>query len=168
MTRGFTLVELLVVLFVIGALASIGLGSMNAWTGGRKVRAAAEMVRDGLMGARAEAIRRNRTVRAYVLGSTFATEVPAFADEAKIALQQTRLQAPVTQGEVFFSSDGRTSPPGASHSFTATGQELACKSAGGPLDCFTVQVSSAGSVRLCDPAVAPLDSSGARNPRACR
>ena len=168
MSRGFTLIELLMVLVIVGVLAGLGLASMSSWTEGRRVRTAAEVVRDGLAGARAEAIRRNRTVRAYVSGNTFAVEVPAFAGEASIALQQTQLQAAVTAGDALFSSDGRTAPAGATFNFSTTSRSLACKAASGPLDCFTVQVSSAGSVRLCDPAVAAVDASGTRNARACR
>jgi len=174
MKRGFTLVEMLVVLVIVAVLAVIGLNSMSTWAEGRKVRTTAETIRDALVGARTEAIRRNRTVHAYITGNTFATEVPAFDGEAAIALQRTQLQAPVavqasgTSGDLSFSSDGRTSPPGASFNFVTTGPTDACKSAGGPLECFTVQVSSAGSVRICDPSAPALDASGTRNAEACR
>lgn len=59
---GFSLVELMVVVAVIGILLATGLPSFNTWIQNSKIRAAAEAVLSGLQSARSEAIRRNARV----------------------------------------------------------------------------------------------------------
>lgn len=60
--KGFSLVELMVVVAVIGILLATGLPSFNTWIQNSKIRGAAEAVLSGLQTARSEAIRRNARV----------------------------------------------------------------------------------------------------------
>lgn len=60
--KGFSLVELMVVVAVIGFLLATGLPSFNTWIQNSKIRGAAEAVLSGLQSARSEAIRRNARV----------------------------------------------------------------------------------------------------------
>jgi type IV fimbrial biogenesis protein FimT len=62
LTKGFSLVELMVVVAVIGVLLATGLPSFNTWIQNSKIRGAAEAVLSGLQSARSEAIRRNARV----------------------------------------------------------------------------------------------------------
>jgi type IV fimbrial biogenesis protein FimT len=62
LVKGFSLVELMVVVAVIGILLATGLPSFNTWIQNTKIRTAAEAVVSGLQSARAEAIRRNARV----------------------------------------------------------------------------------------------------------
>jgi type IV fimbrial biogenesis protein FimT len=57
--RGFTLIEVLVVIVVLGILLAVGLPSYAIWAQNLRIRGAAEAVQNGLQVARATAIARN-------------------------------------------------------------------------------------------------------------
>jgi type IV fimbrial biogenesis protein FimT len=61
--RGFTLIELMITLAVLGMLIMIALPNMGTWLQNTQIRTAAEGMHAGLMFARAEALRRNTVVR---------------------------------------------------------------------------------------------------------
>jgi type IV fimbrial biogenesis protein FimT len=61
--RGFSLVELLVVVAVLGLVLMLGLPNISAWLQNTQIRNSAEATISGLQLARAEALRRNRVVR---------------------------------------------------------------------------------------------------------
>jgi type IV fimbrial biogenesis protein FimT len=60
---GFSLIELMIVVVIAALLLMIGLPNMNIWLNNTKMRTAGETVLTGLQLARAEAVRRNATVR---------------------------------------------------------------------------------------------------------
>lgn len=60
---GFTLVEILVVLMILGILLAMGVGSFTEWMRNTRIRNQAESILNGLQYARAEAVKRNRFVR---------------------------------------------------------------------------------------------------------
>lgn len=61
--RGFSLIEALVAMAIMGLLMSLALPSFSEWAVNAQVRATAEMLQSGLQYARAEAVRRNALVR---------------------------------------------------------------------------------------------------------
>ena len=61
--RGFSLVELLVVVAVLALVVMLGLPNISAWLQNTQIRNAAEASISGLQLARGEALRRNRVVR---------------------------------------------------------------------------------------------------------
>ncbi len=60
--RGFSLVELIIGVAILGVLLAIAMPAFSNWLRNAKVRTAAESVQNGLQLARAEAVRRNTTV----------------------------------------------------------------------------------------------------------
>jgi type IV fimbrial biogenesis protein FimT len=61
--RGFSLVELMVVVAVLGLVLMFGLPNISAWLQNTQIRSSAEAAISGLQLARGEALRRNRPVR---------------------------------------------------------------------------------------------------------
>jgi type IV fimbrial biogenesis protein FimT len=68
--RGFSLIELIVGMAILGILMSIGIPAFSDWMRNARVRTTAESVLNGLQLARAEAVRRNTTVGLYLVDTT--------------------------------------------------------------------------------------------------
>ena len=67
--RGFTLIELMITLAVLGMLLMMALPSMGTWLQNTQIRTSAEAMQAGLQLARAEALKRNTTVRFQLVSS---------------------------------------------------------------------------------------------------
>lgn len=61
--RGFTLIELMIGVIIMGILFAAAAPSFSGWIQNAQVRTAAESISGGLQLARAEAVRRNSTIR---------------------------------------------------------------------------------------------------------
>jgi type IV fimbrial biogenesis protein FimT len=67
-SKGFTLIELMIVLVIVSLAAALGLPSYRTWVQNTQIYNAAESVQNGLQKARAEAVKRNATIE-FVLGT---------------------------------------------------------------------------------------------------
>ncbi len=72
--KGFSLVELMITVAVIGITAAVAIPSYRAWIQNTKVRTAAESILNGIQKARSEALMRNTQVR-FTLGANSAWTV---------------------------------------------------------------------------------------------
>ena len=170
--RGFTLIEIMVSLTVLGILLMVALPSFSEWLQNQQLRAASEATLNGLQVARAAAIRRNVLVQ-FVSGpgtGWSVTEVGTGLVVQSRAHEEGSPNAVITVtpagattvtfaplGSVVANADGSATVTQFDVSNAAGGS---CQPAG-PMRCLRVAISGGGSLRLCDPIV------GASDPRAC-
>jgi type IV fimbrial biogenesis protein FimT len=165
---GFTLIELVIGLMILGLLAGMALPSFRAWIQNSQIRTGAESVLNGLQVARAEAVRRNLLVEFQVgAGSSWTVSIPTTGEvvqtrsgadgSAKAAVVPQPGGATIVtfngMGWVAANDDG--SPTMTRVDVTSsvlTGSEAR------PL---RVVVTPGGAAKMCDPQVAAGD------PRVC-
>jgi type IV fimbrial biogenesis protein FimT len=186
--HGFTLVELLIAMAVLGIVIMIGLPSMTTWIQNTQIRTHAETTVSGLQLARAEALKRNATVRfqfvssltaACVLSVSGKSWVVSLSDPTALCnVDPSDTAAPLiiqkkdgnegspntalTSGAaaVVFNGLGRST--GGNVTINITNPVGACGSGVGQLRCLQIQVTPGGQLRMCDPAV-----TSATDPRFC-
>ena len=188
-SRGFTIVELLVTITVLGIVLMLGLPNLSAWLQNTQIRNSAEAMVAGLQLARTEALRRNRLVRFNLVDTLDAScslavagphWVVSMADPAsncsadasltldppfilqKRSSQEGSQNAAINASASSVTFNGLGSAAGALQISVTNPSGGACQSAAGPMRCLQVNVSSSGSVRMCDPAV-----TDATDPRKC-
>lgn len=186
--RGFSLVELLIVVAVLGLVLMLGLPNVSAWLQNTQIRNGAEAMISGLQLARTEALRRNRLVRFNLVdnltaGCNLGTGGPDWivsmadpsgncgadpSDAVDPFILQKRSNQEGSPNAVLAASDtgvtfnGLGAASGTLQIDFSNPGGGACQTAAGPMRCLRVVVSSSGSVRMCDPAV-----TDATDPRAC-
>lgn len=167
---GFTIIELVVVITIVGILLSMGFSSFETWIANTKVRTTAESIQNGLMLAKAEAIKSNSRVD-FILTSTTPIASNVGTLTANTAgphwvvrryqtstytasdFLQSRSQADgsinttiaASQATVGFNSIGRATPTPAA----AIVIDVSGIGSDRPL---RVTISQGGAVRMCDPA----------------
>jgi len=170
--RGFTLIEIMISLTVLGILLMIALPSFGTWLQNQQLRAASEATLNGLQVARAAAIQRNVLVQ-FVSGpgtGWTVTEVGTGALVQSRAHEEGSPNAVLTVtpagastvtfaplGSVVANADGSATVTQFDVGNPAGGS---CQP-GGPMRCLRVTISGGGSLRMCDPIV------GVTDPRAC-
>lgn len=167
---GFSLVELVVVVAIIGIAASIGAPSYRAWIQNTKIRTATESIFNGVQKARAEALMRNTPVK-FTLGANSAWTVQcvtaALCPDLPGGVVETRSNSEGGTSTVAIAS----TPGGASEvvftnlgikSSTALNQlsQVDLSLAGADRN-LRVTIGAGGNARMCDPSATSTD------PRRC-
>jgi len=172
--RGFTLIEVMISLTVLGILLMIALPSFGTWLQNQQLRAASEATLNGLQVARGAAIQRNLLVQfqetslpqtAWTVTEAGTVNVVQSRahEEGSPNAQITATPAGATTvtfaplGNVVANTDGTPTVTQLDVSNPAGGN---CQP-GGPMRCLRVAISGGGSLRMCDPIV------GVTDPRAC-
>ncbi len=106
--RGFTIIEVMITLAVIGVLLGLGAPGFIEWLQNQQIRAAAEATLNGLQVARGEAVRRNTPVRFQLVSDLTSSCV----------LASDSVSAPVSVSWVVSLAD----PSGACDAVTDSGQ----------------------------------------------
>jgi type IV fimbrial biogenesis protein FimT len=189
--RGVTLIELMIGLAILGILLFLAVPNFSIFLQNTQIRNAGESVLQGLNLARAEALRRNASVRFQFV--TNLTSSCALSDEALswvvsitdpagkcnetpgatatgiVQKQSSRDGTPnvvlaADATSVVFNGMGRVVGAGIG-TIDLRSLAGACEheDADGTMRCLRVLVSTGGQIRLCDPKVNP----GGTDPRRC-
>ncbi len=178
-SSGFTLIEVMVGVSIVGILLALGLPSLNAYMANSKIRASASTFNAGVQFARAEAIRLNGGVELVLtnddpVAANVDSAVPSTTGknwlvralnpaaatftllEGKAAANgSTAVTLTGSSNKIGFDGLGASVPAGTTATFVFSNPSGgACATASGPMRCLQVEVTAGGQVRLCDPAVA--------------
>lgn len=174
--KGFTLVELMIALALLGIVAALGLPNYRIWIENTRIRNAAESIQTGLQKARFEALKRNLPVQ-FVLGANSAWTigcVTVTADCPDPIEQRTSKEGsstsisvtavPAASTTVVFTNLGTVlqSPPALAAPFTRVDIDSATLSATDSRD-LRVMMGPGGIGRMCD----PYSGLSASDPRKC-
>ena len=179
--RGFTLIEFMIAIVILGILLVAGAPSFSGWLQNQQIRNAAESMLNGMQLARSEAVKNNSTAR-FVLCDTFSSwqvlemTASAVAPAAvgvcsagaanEVLVQQRFVQegssratltvSPTGATEVTFNSMGRvvgTSPI----------TQIGVNTTVGGSHPLNVTVGAGGNLKMCDPST----TLSANDPRHC-
>lgn len=183
-TRGFSFVEIIIAIAIMGVLLALALPMLSSYMDNNRVRNAAEVFITSVTTAKAEAAQRNAQVEVVLHADPTVAGLAADGISAAkgwairtfdrtvhidgMALVEggSGTVAPVTvtgvdqdgaalTGVVFTALGGTTLAKRADFNFTHdTGGT--CVASGGQIRCLRVSVTTTGRVKLCDPAVAAL------------
>lgn len=168
--RGFSIVELMVTILVLGLIIGMAGPSFFEWLQNQQVRAAAEALTNGLQVARGSAIQRNLAVQISVGPGTGWTVSEALSG----TVIQTREHQEGTANATFVTTPGGSStvtfsPLGGMVANTDGTPSMArvdvdnALTAGASARALRVVITGGGSIRMCDPTPAIV----APDPRAC-
>jgi type IV fimbrial biogenesis protein FimT len=150
--RGHTVIELVVGVAILAILASMAVPNFSQLIADAKIRSTADQLRDSIVRARQEALKRNAPVTLSVANGVGTLSVTAFGASPAVDITSFTYKGRVSGGQVTLNGSGRAS---ADANFLVTSPQYTCKADGGPINCFKIQVFVGGAVRMCDPSKRP-------------
>lgn len=150
---GFTLVEVLVVIVIMGILAGIAVPSLMQMVAGQKVRSAASDMYSALLLARSEAMKRNTTVnvnatnaadwsRGWTVGISGTTFLTQDAYNGGVAIATT--VGGTARSTVAYQWTGRPDSASTNTSITVSSTDYSL-----PARCITLNLSGMPQIKSC-------------------
>ena len=174
---GFTLIELMIAITIVSVLLVIGFPEAVNWIQNTKIRSSAESISNGLQLARAEAVRRNTSVRFQLVDSLTSscattatgsnwvvsladpsgacdvapsdTVAPQIVQKKSSAEGSTNVVITAGSPNVVFNGLGRVTL--GANTIQVTNPTGGACFAAGPMRCLNVVVQPGGQIRMCDP-----------------
>jgi type IV fimbrial biogenesis protein FimT len=170
--KGFTIIELMITLVVVGTLLLIAVPSFQSWIERNRIRTAAEGVLNGLQLARVEAIKRNAIVTMTLLAdygwevkdaSNTVIQARRGVEGSQATFVTVKLAAVVNlPQDISFNGLGRMTLPASDLTLSIVPTAGAECTAAGPKNCLSLNLTRGGLLRMCDPSPAK-----AGTPQAC-
>lgn len=173
--RGFTLIELMIAIVILGIVLALGIPSYRAFIQNSRIRNAAESIQNGLQVARSEAVKHNAQVRFSLgAGSSWAVGCVAPTADCPASIQQRSTEegssaavivtpTPVAGTEIVFNSFGAVVATPATFTQLDVDIDTAVLSAADSRE-LRITIGAGGNTRMCDPN---LTISNPSDPRAC-
>ena len=175
--RGFSLIEMMIVVVIVAILTLVAMPSFAEWLQNSRTRSVADSLQNGIRYAQTEAARLSRLTTVATVGATWTvtyTQLPT-VDSGSATLQTSP-----KGDEVAFVTITPDIPAHAALQFNNLGRVFYASSAAGPFTALTGQasflvqnpngprklsvvVNAAGKVRMCDPNKTFSDT----NPDGC-
>ena len=167
---GFTIIELMITIAVLGTLLSFAIPSFKQMLRNYEVRGAAESVANGLSRARAEAVSRNSSVQ-FVLGSGTSWTVDyvtkpvstdpaldsrASTDSPNVTKTAVGTDLSTAATTLTFNNIGLVN----ANADTSMALGRVTFSATGASETLRVEVGAGGSARVCDPSLPTSNARG--------
>jgi type IV fimbrial biogenesis protein FimT len=143
---GFTLIELMVTVSVIGILAAAAMPALAGYVANAQLREAANVVLANALWARSEAIKLNATATLTVSGG--AIQITTTDNNTASVLRKVPLAGNVQSADftASFDSAGRLAPFGTQLSLALNSTKMACSD---DIRCPAVRFDAGGVVSIC-------------------
>jgi type IV fimbrial biogenesis protein FimT len=171
-TKGFSLIELLIVVVILGLTSSFGIPAFSGWIANAQTRTFAEVLQNNIRLTQAEAVRSGRQVQFFLtagtptlaaststsgknwgiqsMSLTSSSTPDTFVQGGSISAGNAMINIAASSGVLQFNSIGRLTTPAQSALI-----DISNANGDRPL---RITVSAAGAIRMCDPSKLRADA----------